>query len=173
MLKPLKMSKSKNVIVGVDNGLGGGLCALSATHGLVIDHCPMPVERGRKKDRISVKDFLTWLRKFDPGSTLVAVEEPLHFAKTLASMRSMAISFGMILGACETAGYHVERVQVRDWQPKMLGRFPRGQSKAAALRRAKMLWPDETWLAGPKCRTPHDGIVDAALIGYYHLSTQL
>lgn len=167
------MSKSKNVIVGVDNGLGGGLCALSATHGLVIDHCPMPVVRKGKKDVIDIKAFLTWLRRFDPSSTLVAVEEPLHFAKTLASMRSMAISFGMILGSCETAGYTAEPVQVRDWQPKMLGRFPRGQSKAAALRRAKMLWPDELWLAGPKCRTPHDGIVDAALIGYYHLNNKL
>jgi len=46
----------------------------------------------------------------------------------------------------------------------MLGKFPRGQSKKYALAKAKELRPDEQWLATPRSKKPHDGIVDAYLM---------
>jgi len=35
------------------------------------------------------------------------------------------------------------------------------------LLKARQLWPDETWLASPRCTKPHDGMIDAALIAEY------
>jgi hypothetical protein len=58
-------------------------------------------------------------------------------------------------------------VGVSEWQRKMLGRVPRGMTKKAALAKARKCWPEEKWLANERCRTPHDGIVDAVLIAQY------
>jgi hypothetical protein len=58
-------------------------------------------------------------------------------------------------------------VQVNDWQPMLLGRVPKGQTKTYALKAAAGLWPYECWLASTRCTTPHDGMVDAALIAQY------
>jgi hypothetical protein len=51
-------------------------------------------------------------------------------------------------------------------KPKM----PKGRkfdTKAAALKAAKQLWPLQDWRKNSRCTTPHDGLVDAALIAEY------
>jgi hypothetical protein len=40
--------------------------------------------------------------------------------------------------------------------------------KEMALYAAKHLWPSEDWREGPRCRVPHDGLVDACLIAFYY-----
>jgi hypothetical protein len=58
-------------------------------------------------------------------------------------------------------------VYPQTWQRAVLGKFPAGQSKATALRTARRLWPFSDFLATPKSRKPHDGMIDAALIGFF------
>ena len=80
----------------------------------------------------------------------------------------MSISFGKMIGAFEVTGFRVERVQVRDWQREMLGKkIPKGMTKPLALAYARRRWPDQDWLASTRCKLPHDGIIDAALIALY------
>ena len=79
----------------------------------------------------------------------------------------MAISFGKLVGMAESNGYPVQRVSVHKWQKKMLGRMPKGRSKEFALALALSLEPEENWLASKRCRTPHDGMIDAYLIALY------
>jgi hypothetical protein len=50
---------------------------------------------------------------------------------------------------------------------------PAGESKKYALAKARELWTNETFYASPRCKTPHDGIVDAALIARYARKIQL
>jgi hypothetical protein len=46
----------------------------------------------------------------------------------------------------------------------MLGNVEKGQTKPAALSKARQLWPGETWLATARSSKPHEGLIDAALI---------
>lgn len=164
------MSREKcNVIVGADNGLDGGLVALSEYTGHVLEKRPMPTRMFGKKREIdphAVKEWLLSLNE-NPRKILLAIEEPLKHAKSSQAMRSMGISFGLLCSTGELSGLRTERVQVNDWQPVLLGRVPKGQTKAYALRKTTALWPYESWLASPRCTTPHDGMIDAALIAEF------
>jgi hypothetical protein len=63
---------------------------------------------------------------------------------------------------------------VKEWQDVMLGkRLAKGMTKVAALASANKLWPTERWLATTRSKTPHDGMVDAALIARYNRDRQL
>lgn len=162
------------VIIGVDNGISGGLCAISSHDGLFIEAIAMPVKDVSGKSEVCVKGVLYWLDQFSPLSTSVAIEEPLRHAKSSQAMRSMSISFGKIIGLCETIEYPTYRVQVKEWQDVELGkRLAKGQTKVKALAVASNLWPEEDWLATSRSRIPHDGMIDAALIAHYYLNHKI
>lgn len=155
------------MIVGVDNGLDGGLCAVSKHNGSIIDKIRMPTFQLSKKREIDIRSICRWLEEFNTPFVL-AIEEPLAHAKSSQAMRSMAMSFGKLIGMAECKGYEVARISVHKWQTVMLGKTPKGQTKKVAFELAERLAPDENWLANKKCRTPHDGMVDAYLIANYY-----
>jgi hypothetical protein len=161
------------VIVGIDNGISGGLCAVAAFDGAVLAYRAMPIKKTTKTSEVDIPALLEWLEPYR-NNMIVCVEEPLKHAKSSQAMRSMSISFGLILGACEAKRFEVRRVQVKEWQDAVLGkRLAKGMTKVAALAAANKLWPTEQWLATSRSKTPHDGIIDAALIAYYNRDHQL
>lgn len=155
-----------SIYVGVDNGLDGGLCAISAHNGSIIDKMAMPTFQREPKREIDTKKIYKWIMDFNSLS-LILIEEPLKHAKSSQAMRSMALSYGKILGMCESHDLNVKPIQVKDWQQSMLGKVPRSQTKIFALRKAKALAPCEDWRKNSRCTIPHDGIVDAYLIAIY------
>jgi len=154
------------MIVGVDNGLDGGLCAISKHNGSIIDKIAMPCLQRSKKREIDVRKIHSWLMDLCTPFTL-AIEEPLAHAKSSQAVRSMALSFGKLLGMAESREYDVSRISVHKWQKHMLGRTAKGCTKTAALKAAETLAPEENWLKNKRCRTPHDGMIDAYLIARY------
>lgn len=161
------------VIVGIDNGISGGLCAVSAFDGGVLAYRAMPIKKTAQTSEVDVTALLEWVEPYRKNM-IVCVEEPLKHAKSSQAMRSMSISFGLILGACEAKRFEVIRTQVKEWQDVMLGkRLAKGMTKVAALAAANKLWPTEQWLATSKSRTPHDGMIDAALIARYNRTSHV
>ena len=160
------------MIIGIDNGLDGGLCALSRFNGSVISYRPMPCYKRKGKREIDVVAVYRWVEDFHT-ELLVAVEEPLKHARSSQAVRSMGISFGQLIAMCRLKGIPFVPVDVHDWQKKMLGLVPKGQTKAYALKAVKELWPDEEWLATERSSVAHDGIVDAALLAKYALTCNL
>lgn len=159
------------MIVGVDNGLDGGLCAISDHTGSVIDKIAMPtiwVSKKREVDTSQIKKWLTFLNT----PFILAVEEPLAHAKSSQAVRSMALSFGKILGMAETSDFKMSRVSVHKWQKNILGFVPKGMTKQAALYKAQQMAPEENWLKNKRCRKPHDGMIDAFLIARYIWESQ-
>ena len=154
------------MIVGIDNGLDGGLCAVSKFDGSIIDKIRMPTLQMSKKKEIDIRIINQWLLDFNTPFDL-AIEEPLAHAKSSQAVRSMAISFGKLVGMAESHQYPVQRVSVHKWQKKMLGRMPKGKTKEFALALANSLAPKENWLANKRCKKPHDGMIDAYLIALY------
>ena len=69
------------MIVGIDNGLDGGLCAISAFDGSIIDKIAMPTMQRSKKREVATAKINEWLVNLNTPFTL-AVEEPLAHAKS-------------------------------------------------------------------------------------------
>lgn len=159
------------MIIGIDNGLDGGLCAISKFDGSVINKIVMPTKWVLKKREVDTRALKQWILFLNTPFT-IAIEEPLAHAKSSQAVRSMALSFGKIVGMAEANEYDVQRISVHKWQKKMLGFIPKGMTKQAALKRAGELAPSECWIKNKRCRKPHDGMVDAFLVARYYRDTQ-
>jgi hypothetical protein len=158
------------IYIGIDNGVSGGIAAISdhpAT--CLIDSIPMPVSKARKGNEINIRALHLWLEAVTAGdlsSAVYLIEEP-GGSKSARAATSMAGSFHSVRGLFEARMVRWERVTPQAWQKKMIPGCKAGETKPRALEQASRLWPQETWLASPRCTTPHDGIIDAALIAEF------
>lgn len=154
------------MIVGIDNGVDGGICAISAHYGMVIGYCPMPTyaRKGKREiDTVAVRDWILDLHT----EPFIAIEEPLRHAKSSQAVRSMAIGFGKLMGLCEARDWRFAEIEVKDWQKKMIPGVQTGQTKKVAAEVALQKAPGHSFLKSAKSKVPHDGIVDAFLIAAY------
>ena len=157
------------MIIGIDNGLDGGLVAISKTTGSIINKTIMPTQHRAGKREVDTRKLYDWIMSLGQCADdfLVAVEEPLKHAKSSQAVRSMGISFGKIVGLCESRQWAHCCVSVHKWQKKMIGNTPKGKTKEAALWKAECLAPDECWQKSKRAKKPHDGMIDAFLIAHY------
>jgi hypothetical protein len=155
--------------LGIDNGISGGMVLLSATPGLSpITMLPMPTKRGRKGNEVDVCGVVGWLTSNDIclSETTTIIEEP-GGSKSAKAATSMAGSFHALRALLDIYGVRYERVTPQAWQRVMIPGAKGGETKARALEVARRLWPGTDWRASDRCRTPHDGLIDAALIAEY------
>lgn len=157
------------MIIGIDNGLDGGLAAISKTTGALIDKTVMPTFKRGTKREVDTYTLYQWILGLDisPGQFVIAIEEPLHHAKSSQAVRSMALSFGKIKGLCEIKQWEHCCVSVHKWQKRMLGHVPKGMTKEAAAWKAECLVPEECWQKSKRATKAHDGMIDAFLIARY------
>ena len=153
--------------IAVDNGLSGALCVSSGQ--LIIAKSTMFTKAKKKGREIDVVAAWEWIREVvQPHQLqylLAIVEEP-GGAKSYKAAISMSASFHALRAMFELQRIPFLRITPQKWQKQLL-KAKSGDTKPAALKLAKTLWPDENWLASKRCLVPHDGLVDAALIGYF------
>lgn len=166
---PTEDQAINRLIVGIDNGLDGGLVALSDHPGPPIDTTVMPTRGKAKGNEVDANAIYEWLLNLGCGldRLTVVLETPGKHSPGLMSLCSMWDSYGAIRGVLECRGIRHHRISPQTWQTKMLPGCKKGDTKPCALQRAKQLWPSEKWLASARCRTPHTGLVDAALIAEF------
>ena len=152
--------------LGVDNGVSGALCLINERGGLSVMRL-MPIQTARKGNEIDVVTLKHWLEDhgITSDNTRVIIEEP-GGSKSAKAGASMAGSFHALRALFVLRHFSLHRVTPQAWQKKVLGKTS-GDSKAMALTTARQLWPDEGWLPSDRCRVPHDGLIDAALIGLF------
>jgi hypothetical protein len=155
--------------VGIDNGVSGALAVVHRGEDPVM--LVMPVQRARKGNEVDVGAVEYWLKKHAPSATLV-LEEP-GGSKSAKAAASMAGSFHALRSVAEMMGYRWHRITPQQWQKVMLPGCKAGDTKERALAKARQLWPGASWLATDRCRTAHDGLVDAALIAEFARITRL
>ncbi len=147
------------MIIGIDPGQDGGIAILGHL-GNIIDgrKCSGPEDAWAA----IVENAAT------NAQTIVIEEAPTHCPKA-QTLRKLALSVGELVGYLRAKMPHaaILRPSAQNWQRKMLGTVPKGQTKEYALTKARNLWPEEKWLPTPRCKVPHDGIIDAALLAYY------
>jgi hypothetical protein len=156
------------IYIGIDNGLSGALVALSDHPGPPIAMLAMPTRGKAKGNEVDAHAVMSWFLDLAAPDCLVGVlETPGKHSPGTQALCSMWDSYGAIRAILETRGIRHHRITPQKWQKLMLPGCAKGDTKPAALTRATQLWPSETWLKTPRCSTPHDGMIDAALIAEY------
>jgi hypothetical protein len=92
------MTESLNMYVAFDNGVSGGLAAISESHGKLIACIPMPISKARKGNEIDVRAVHRWISDVTGGNLSNAtylIEEP-GGSKSAKAACSMAGSFHAI-----------------------------------------------------------------------------
>lgn len=154
--------------VGIDNGISGGLVALSATPGAgIFGKTAMPIQKTRKGNEVDILGVHSWMRDTACISGACFVLEEPGGSQSASAAASMAASFAALRAMCELLAIRYVRVTPQKWQKEMLPGCEKGQTKHAAFTLARSLWPSESWIATERSRIPHDGIIDAALIAEY------
>lgn len=156
-----------SLYVGIDNGVSGGICAVSP-NSLIVAWTPMPVKKSRSANEVDIRALHHWLTDAtgdDLTRAVYVLEEP-GGSKSAKAAKSMAGSFHAIRGFLETKGLRYERITPQSWQKNLLPGCKSGETKQRALAKAAELWPAETFIP-ERCRTPNDGVIDAALIAEY------
>lgn len=157
------------IYIGIDNGLTGGMVALSDHPGPPIAIATMPTRGKAKGNEVDAMAFYNWLTSLDCSfDCLTAVlETPGKHSPGAQALCSMWDSYGVIRAILECHEIRHHRITPQSWQKSMLVGCAKGDTKPAALAMAKRLWPSETWLATAKSSRPHNGLIDAALIAEY------
>lgn len=150
--------------LGIDNGQDGGLVLLGPCGGIEsMEIMPsVKLEKGRK---LNITRLIEIMSKLSPSWLTVVLERPT-FSKSARAAMSMYEGYGTLLGLFTGRGFKVVSIKPSDWQKPML-KAKTGDTKPAALRLAKELWPQETWLATARSKVAHSGLVDAAIIAEY------
>lgn len=150
------------LIAGIDPGADGGLAILD--------------EKGRILDlrllrAVVVKDHLV-----SRGVKILWIEKAQAMGKESPNaMFSYGRNYGYLLGTLANTGIEINFVPPSVWTRAMHVHSAQNvtHKKSASESAAKMLWPEQTFLATPQSRKAHDGLYEAALIAYYGLKQTL
>lgn len=156
----------------------------------------MPNVEGELHMGVLMDKIMSYMPEFENNNVHVVFED-LHsiFGTSAASNFSFGLNNGLVTGMLQTAGIPYTKVQAKKWQKEMfegirpvevpaMEKKQKGipavqkrdkngnlkykiDTKATALVAAKRLFPKETFLPTERSKVPHDGIVDAVLIGLY------
>lgn len=159
-----------SAVLGIDPGLDGGLALVEFQSGALRWAIATPtVNRDdtssrRALDLDAIVQIVQELRR--DGELLVGIERQHPMPRQgLASTFQTGRGFGQYEGLLKASRTPFLASRAKDWQVE-IPRTPAlvENAKDRALVQAMALWPSFDWRASPRCRTAHDGLVDAALI---------
>lgn len=156
---------SKEIIIGIDGGLNGGICVLKGKK--IEELLVMPtVAMTESKREYDYRRIIEILNDY-PDATVIL--EKAHAMPKLGTVQAFrfGLCYGAIIGmlAALKMRYHI--VHSQRWQRTLLADQPKGDTKAASKIVAQRLFPDQDFTATARSVKLHDGLTDAALIAYY------
>lgn len=153
------------IYAAFDVGKKGGLVKLDENLNILSRHI-MPMI-GKEYDIQAIKDLLTV-----EGETIdhIAIENvhAIQGRTGNSSNFSFGLGKGILMGIVAGLEIPYTLVNPKTWQKiAWEGVTKQSDNKKTSLVAAKRLFPEESFIATPRSRVPHDGMVDAALIAYY------
>lgn len=160
------MRSNSPVVVGIDPGARGGIAVLSL-EGEVLEMHVMPTIE-KRFDVHAFSDLISVLH----GQYVIRSVGLEKVGALQVQGVSSAFTFGQYFGETKAilvaAKLPLRLVVASEWQRLMhRGASSKLEPKNRSLEAARLLWPNETFFASPKCRVPHDGLYEAALIGEF------
>ena len=156
--------------IGIDPGIKGGIFVLQQS-GAVWDSVAMPTI-GKDIDGRAVLEFLSGLLL--DGNDAIYLEKAHAMPRQgVVSMFNYGVGYGTLLGILQTLPTPYFCVTARTWQKVAWAGinqelFP----KVNSLKAAKRIFPQHNFVQ-PRCKKPHEGLIDAALIAYYGLNNSM
>lgn len=151
------------MVAGVDNGLGGGL---AATDGEQLETYAMPTTQDGKHRVVDPQRVVWLLEQWKPELLCLEYAHAMP-RQGVTSTFSTARGYGTLIGIAAALGLPLRLVRARTWQGEMLAGAPGSDTKARSVAAAQRQWPSHDFRRTPRCRDPHDGLTDAALIALW------
>lgn len=146
------------VIIGIDPGQQGGIAFLFPSDSSLFVYQMPPVD----------SDW-SWFRGLCGMHQPSAIVEKVHSMpkQGVASTFKFGTGYGFIRGMLIGLSVPTVLVTPQAWMKVMLAGESKQDKKAASIAVASRLWPDVSFLATDRCRKPHDGMCESALIAEY------
>jgi crossover junction endodeoxyribonuclease RuvC len=148
-------------VIGIDPGIKGGIVLLE--WGTPIELIPIPTIQ----NLIDGAALAASLASMKPD--LVGLERAQAMPdQGVVSMFNYGVGYGTVLGILQGMRIKHRTVRPQEWQKWAFSQLKvkREDPKGSALAVAKALYPGAA-IIPPRCRVPHQGIVDALLIAGY------
>ena len=161
-------------IIGIDNGLDGGVVVIDETGRVLEKHIAPVLDEGKGKRVYDVPAMVRILVGY--GATMQPVNEKsfayLERAQAMpkqgvSSTFSIGFGFGLWQGILHTLQIPHAIVGPRQWQDEMFRGIDKTNTKRASALVASRLSPGTDWRATERSRVPHDGLTDAFCIAEY------
>jgi hypothetical protein len=173
----LKTKPISEFAIGIDPGLKGAIVLIEKRHkGFALCHvAPMPLTKDESE--IAVRSLVALLQKLGPKSVTMERAVACAFSfrgggrQSVASGFTCGLNFGRITGALDLIGFPTRLVYPTSWT-RHIHKGHEGESKEKSLAAfRKLCTPGSQGLATfPRCRVPHNGVIDAALIAYWGMT---
>lgn len=152
-------------IMGIDNGLGGGLVLLDDGHPVEKRIMPVVDVKGGKRE-YAIVEIVNLFKTLKPEHVFLERAQSMP-GQGVSSMFSIGLGYGMFLGILTSFYIPFTVVHPKTWQKVVFRDLPKQDTKAMAYIVCSRLWPGVDWRATERCRKPHDGLCDAAMIAEY------
>ncbi len=155
-------------IMGIDPGKKGGIAVIDSKR-KICELTPMPMLPGGKVWDLEELCVIVGRWSNDCGAVYIEKVGAMP-GQGVVSM----FNFGWGCGALEgiVAAYQLpyHKVSPQTWMKSVhQGSDAKANTKQKGLQIAKRLYPGRSFLATPRSRVPHDGMVDALLIALFGL----
>ena len=151
-------------ILGIDNGLSGGLVMLDGRH--VVEAEVMPVCASGKGNEYDLRIICEYLRAWTPD--LVILEKAQAYPKQGGvSNFTTGMCYGIMRGILGGMQIPFDIVHPKTWQKVAFEGMAKTDTKAMSYQVCSRLWPSQDWRASERCKKPHDGLTDAAMLAEY------
>jgi crossover junction endodeoxyribonuclease RuvC len=150
-------------ILAVDPGLRGGLAIRTGATGVIYE--PMPVCGGE----IDLAELTRWVRANRDSIETALVEKVSAMPKQgVSSTFKFGDGYGSVKGVLSALGIPFELITPQRWMKVMhAGVSPDLGSKARSQLAFSRIFPGLDLRASPRCRKPHEGMVEAVLLAEY------
>jgi hypothetical protein len=163
------------IVLGVDNGLSGGLVAINHEQ-KVVYKAVMPIVKGVKRNEYDVKRIILVLKSIKSmadkgdGQMFVVLEKSLIMPISgRISVASTAYGNGLFEGILSTMEIPYQLVRAKDWQSTVLKGMDLSDTKKASFLWCQRRFPQETWVPSARATKEHSGLTDSACMAYYGL----
>lgn len=152
--------------IGIDNGLSGGLVIIEDRKILELMTMPVTVA-GNGRNEYDIFSIVKVLEKYQKDSVMIIEKAQAMPKLGVVQAFSFGKLYGIMLGLATALKIPYNIVYSRTWQKEMFRDISSDNTKQASIIVAKQLYPDESFLATPRSKKPHNGLTDALLLCVY------
>lgn len=158
----------KSLYVGIDIGKQGAIVGIDENKRILLKHV-MPIV-GNEYDLNSLIDIIRDLKLYE-GEYIpyVGIERPLGLGGNAATATlTMGMGFGYLVGILHSFGISYTKIPPNVWTKEIhkgLNKTLKAKERSKII--VQQLFPLVDLRNTPKCKNPHEGLIDALLIAEY------